>query len=128
MTDSILIVDDNADAANAMKKLLTLIGYTVSLAYSGEEALEAVRIKKPKVMLLDIRMPEMDGYEVAKELRADPSHTDIALVALTGFGQDEDKQKAESAGFNHHLTKPASLNDIRSVLDRYFPNNGVAYQ
>ena len=125
MKNQILLVDDNTHAADAMGKLLTLVGFNINVVYSGEEALSLVRASKPKIMLLDIRMPEMDGYAVAKEVRADPKLSDITLVALTGFGQEEDKQKAEKAGFNHHITKPATLNDLKTVLTQYVHVNAT---
>ncbi|MEK7612433.1 MAG: ATP-binding protein [Patescibacteria group bacterium] len=119
MTQNILIVDDNKDAADAMKKLLGFAGFNASAVYSGREALTAVFREKPNIVLLDIRMPELDGYAVATKLRTDPQLSDVVLIALTGFGQEEDKMRAQRAGFNHHLTKPASLADLKAIFDLY---------
>lgn len=119
MNPTILIVDDNTDAADAMGKLLTLVGFNVAIAYSGQEALDTAYVLKPRVILLDIRMPELDGYAVAKKLRTTQGLSDVVLVALTGFGQQEDRERAEEAGFNHHLTKPVSLSELKNVLDQY---------
>lgn len=110
----ILIVDDNEPAARGLQKLLGYRGHTVSLAFNGEDALHAAAEQQPDVVVLDIGLPDMDGYEVARRLRTQGSRA--VLIALTGYGQEEDKALAFEAGFDHHLTKPVGLADIEAVL------------
>jgi PAS domain S-box-containing protein len=102
----ILVVDDNVDAATSVVKLLKLWGHEVQTAFSGPEALETARRFRPQIVLLDIGMPGMSGYEVAKKLRAQPEFQSLVITALTGYGQAEDRRRSQEAGFNHHLTKP----------------------
>jgi signal transduction histidine kinase len=112
----ILIVDDNRDAADMLCALLSRLGATVAVAYGGSAALAEVDSFKPDAVLLDIGMPEMDGYEVARRIRAE--HIDDApqLIALTGWGQDQDYRRSELAGFDHHLVKPPNIERLRSLL------------
>jgi PAS domain S-box-containing protein len=102
----ILVVDDNVDAAVTTTSLLRAWGHDVQAAYSGEAALARVRSFRPEIILLDIGMPGMTGYEVAKHLRADPTAQGIIIAALTGYGQDADRERSWDAGFDYHLTKP----------------------
>jgi PAS domain S-box-containing protein len=102
----ILVVDDNADAANSLAMVLELLGHVVQTVYGGPAALQVVESFGPEIVLLDIGMPEMDGYEVARQMRAMPRGKSVRLVALTGWGQEEDKRRALEAGFDEHLTKP----------------------
>ncbi len=111
----ILVVDDNIAAAQALKKLLSLRGHAVDMAHSGAEALTMAAQMRPEVILLDIGLPDMDGYAVAKALY-EQCEFPFTLVALTGYGQDSDKHKAGNSGFDHHLTKPAGLADIEAIL------------
>jgi PAS domain S-box-containing protein len=112
----ILVVDDNADAAEGVAMLLEVFGYCVMVAVDGPQALEAARTQPPDVMLVDIGLPGMDGYEVARRVRAIPELSGVVLVALTGFGLDEDRRRARDAGFDHHLTKPVAPAVLRSVI------------
>ncbi len=112
----ILIVDDNELAAHGLQKLLGYRGHFVDLAYDGEGALKVAAEASYDVIVLDIGLPDMNGYEVARRLRAGGSPA--TLIALTGYGQDEDKALAFESGFNHHLTKPVGLVDIEAVLPR----------
>jgi signal transduction histidine kinase/CheY-like chemotaxis protein len=112
----VLIVDDNADAANSLAMLLALRGHETQVAFSGREALERIDAFRPEVVLLDIGLPEMDGYELADRLRERPALRGVRLVALTGFAQPEDQQRARSAGFDDHLVKPVSLSALERVL------------
>ncbi|MBY0495811.1 MAG: response regulator [Cyanobacteria bacterium] len=112
----ILIVDDSRDGGESLAMLLRVLGGEVALAHSGRQALECVDTFKPDVVLLDIGMPGMDGYEVARRIRANPAHRDISLIALTGWGQDEDRRRSVAAGFNHHLVKPADIEQLRQLL------------
>jgi signal transduction histidine kinase/CheY-like chemotaxis protein len=111
----ILVVDDNQAAAHGLERLLTYKGYTVDVVYDGESALKEASVFAPDVVLLDIGLPGMDGYEVARRLiREDGSIP--SLIAITGYGQEEDKRKAFEAGFNYHLTKPVGIAEIEDIL------------
>lgn len=113
----IIVVDDNRDAANTLGMLLRVLGADVRTVYDGASALEAIAQECPDVVFLDIGMPGMDGYEVAAEIRRQPQFADLLLVALTGWGQDEDRRRSSEAGFDHHLTKPPDFNAVKTVLD-----------
>ena len=102
----VLIADDNRDGAEIMAMLLDQFGYDVQLAFTGPDAVAAAEKYRPHVAILDIGMPGMTGYEVAQRIRAEPWGESIMLIAVTGWGQDEDKRKAHEAGFNQHLIKP----------------------
>jgi signal transduction histidine kinase len=112
----ILIVDDSRDGGESLAMLLRVLGAEVALAHSGRNALESVETFKPDVVLLDIGMPGMDGYEVARRIRSNPANRHISLIALTGWGQDEDRKRSVAAGFNHHLVKPADIEQLRQLL------------
>jgi signal transduction histidine kinase len=112
----ILIVDDSRDGGESLAMLLRVLGAEVALAHSGRQALECVASFRPDVVLLDIGMPGMDGYEVARRIRANPANRHMQLIALTGWGQDEDRQRSAAAGFNHHLVKPADVDQLRQLL------------
>jgi PAS domain S-box-containing protein len=122
----ILVVDDNADSAESLATLMRLHGQDVRVAYDGPRALEAAAAEPPELVFLDIGMPEMDGYEVARRLRRLPALRDAVLVALTGWGQDEDRQRSKEAGFDFHLTKPADLAVLQQVLASAPANAGGA--
>jgi signal transduction histidine kinase/CheY-like chemotaxis protein len=102
----ILLVDDNADALEALQVILQLMGHEVEAATDGESALAVAARFRPELVALDIGLPGIDGYEVARRLRALPGLAGAVLVALTGYGQDEDRERARAAGFDHHLLKP----------------------
>lgn len=110
----ILIADDNEIAADSLTKLLSLKGHEVATVYNGTDALAAVEKFKPEIILLDISMPDLTGYEVTEKLR-ERGYLGV-IIAVSGFGQEEDKQRALRAGFNYHFTKPVS----GSRLDEYF--------
>ena len=112
----ILVVDDNHDAADALAMLLEMTGNQTHLAFDGVAALAAAARVRPDVVLLDIGMPELNGYDVARRIREQPWGRDMVLVALTGWGQDEDRQKTADAGFNEHLVKPVDPARIMKVL------------
>ncbi len=112
----VLLVEDNLDAAEALGELLRMWGHTVHLAHDGASALEAARRRRPDVVLLDIGLPGMDGYTVAEQLRAVPGHDGVKLVAVTGYGQESDRQRAALAGFDHHLVKPVDVERLRELL------------
>ncbi len=112
----ILVVDDNEDAANSLAMMLQLQGHETSAAYSASGAISAADQLKPDVMLLDIGLPHMDGYEVARCLRAQHGPACPRLIALTGYGQPEDRVRALGVGFAAHLTKPVDLQQLQRVL------------
>jgi PAS domain S-box-containing protein len=114
--ERILVVDDNVDAAESLSRLLRLQAHEVRVAYDGVAALVAAHDMKPDVVLLDIGLPEMDGLEVAKSLRARCDGPQPLLVAMTGFGQAEDRARTAAAGFDHHLTKPVDPKQLRSLM------------
>jgi len=111
----VLVVDDNRDAADTLATLLRALGVTVAVAYSGRAALGAVATFSPDTVLLDIGMPDMDGYETSRRIRAQYAN-DLLLVALTGWGQDEDLRQSRAAGFDHHLVKPPDIERLREIL------------
>jgi PAS domain S-box-containing protein len=112
----LLVVDDNQDAGNSLAMLLRLQGHEVRVAFSGVAALEIAKTYSPDVVFLDIGMPGMDGYEVARRLRQQPGLGKVVLAALTGWGQKEDRRRTAEAGFNHHLVKPPEPEAVESVL------------
>ncbi|MBA2675741.1 MAG: response regulator [Ramlibacter sp.] len=112
----ILIVDDNEDANRSLAELLQMAGHEVAMAFDGMQGLEAARAFMPDVILLDIGLPGMDGYEVARQLRADPRGASTRVVALTGYDQGSDLKQAKEAGFDAHLLKPARLDEILRLL------------
>jgi PAS domain S-box-containing protein len=112
----VLAVDDNLDAAKTLGLLLQASGHEVRLAHDGPHALEAVTEFQPQVVLLDIGLPRMDGFEVARRLRLLPGGDQIFLVALTGYGQEEDRQRSHEAGFNQHLVKPVEPEELEKLL------------
>jgi PAS domain S-box-containing protein len=112
----VLVVDDNRDAAQTLADLLPLWGVETRSVYGSREALQAAREFRPDAILLDIGLPEMDGYEVAKALRANPATSHMRLIALTGYGQEEDRQRTAEAGFDEHLVKPADLLQLQKLL------------
>lgn len=114
-----LVVDDNPDAGESLGLVLEGLNAEVRIVLSGPAALEAIEVFAPDVVLLDIGMPEMDGYEVARRLRAGNPDSPMLIVALTGWGQSTDRRRAAEAGFDHHLTKPLELEALRRLLDAH---------
>ena len=112
----ILIVDDNRDAAETLGELLRTLGATVSIAHSGGDALEKLRSFGPDSVLLDIGMPDMDGYEVARRIRATAKYSRILLIALTGWGQEHDQRRSRAAGIDQHVVKPPDIDRLRELL------------
>jgi PAS domain S-box-containing protein len=112
----ILVADDNRDAADSLALLLRLAGHEVHAVHDGQEALEAVGWFRPDVALLDIGMPKLNGYEVARRIRGHAAGQQMVLVAITGWGQEEDKRRAAEAGFDHHLTKPVDPAALERLL------------
>jgi PAS domain S-box-containing protein len=117
----VLVVDDNEDAAEMLATTLKLRGYATSVAFSGPAALDSARSFHPDVVLLDIGLPDMDGHEVARAFRRDEQLRSATLVALTGWGSEQDKAKSRDAGFDFHLVKPADIRSIQEILARAQP-------
>ena len=116
--ERILVVDDNDDAAELLALMLKEAGYQTTTVYDGPAALEAAQAQTPQIVILDIGLPGMSGYEVAARLREDARFADVALIALTGWGTPEDQRKALAAGFDVHLTKPVAAEDLHAALRR----------
>jgi len=112
----VLVVDDTPDVADSFALLLELLGAQVKIAYSGAQALKACAEFEPELVFLDLSMPQMDGFETARRLRASPSGRGVSLIALTGWGEERTRQRAREAGFDRHLTKPATLSELQALL------------
>jgi CheY-like chemotaxis protein len=116
MRARILIADDNRDAADTMGMLLEFGGHEVIIAHSGNQALQLGRERRPDVVILDIGMPDLNGYDVARTARNEDWGKSAYLIALTGWGQAEDKERARLAGFDRHLTKPVDPDLVEEIL------------
>lgn len=114
----ILVVDDNIDAAESLGLLLKQMGHDVQVAHDGHAALEAARINRPQVVLLDIGMPGVDGYHVVERLRTEPAFARVPFVAVTGQDGDEARRRSREAGFVEHLVKPVAADTLRRLLER----------
>jgi len=113
----VLVVDDNQDAADTLALLLELMGHESRTAHDGLAALDAAEAFRPQVVLLDIGLPKMNGYDVCRKLREQPWGREAFLVALTGWGQVEDQRKASEAGFDRHLVKPVEESVLQKLLE-----------
>ena len=113
---SILVVDDNRDSAESLARLLKVMGHRVGTAHDGEQAVELAEAMRPDVVLLDIGMPKLNGYDACRRIRQQPWGQGMFLIALTGWGQQEDRRRTEAAGFNHHLVKPVDTAMLMKVL------------
>jgi CheY-like chemotaxis protein len=112
----VLVVDDNLDNAESLSMFVRLLGHEVETAHDGLQAIEVAQRFRPDLVLLDIGLPKLDGYEVAQRLRADATCKAACLVAITGWGRDEDNDRAMQAGFDHHLTKPVDPAVLESLI------------
>ena len=112
----VLVVDDNVDTATSLALLLTESGHEVRTAHDGPTALEAALDYRPDVALLDIGLPGLDGFEVAKRIRQQPILQKVVLVAITGYGKASDQQRSQAAGFDHYLVKPVKFEKVQEVL------------
>jgi CheY-like chemotaxis protein len=118
----VLVVDDNRDAAETMAQLLTITGYSARTAYSGPASLEVAAAYLPDVLLLDIGLPGLNGYEVARRLRQHPQLNGVRLIAMTGYGEEAYRRRAQDAGFDTYLVKPIDFVKVQEVLARLFTN------
>jgi two-component system CheB/CheR fusion protein len=117
----ILVVDDNVDSAESLGQFLEMVGHQIRTAYNGPAGLETARAYRPEIVLLDISMPGMDGYELARRLRQEPGLERVLLVALTGYGQDEDRRRSRQATIDHHLVKPVDPETLEALLSGLVP-------
>ena len=113
----ILVVDDNRDAADSLRLLLELSGHEVAVAYSGQDGVQTAEHYQPDVVLCDIGLPGLDGYEVARQLRDNPVTAKARLIAVTAYGRDEDRRRSHEAGFEQHLVKPVDPAALQRVLN-----------
>ncbi len=113
----VLVVDDNTDHAESLSFLLKLMGHDTRLAHDGEAALQVAAEFEPDVALIDIGLPRLNGYEVARRLRAEPRLRSAVLVAQTGWGQESDRARSQEAGFDHHLIKPVAPEVLADIID-----------
>lgn len=120
----VLVADDNCDAAMSLGMILELSNHEVLLAHNGEEALNLARKSLPEAMILDIGMPGITGDQVAREIRREPWGANVLMVAVTGWGQPEDKERASAAGFDHHLTKPVDPDRMEQLLVEFASGQG----
>jgi CheY-like chemotaxis protein len=120
----VLLVDDNEDAVESLSTLLRLEGYPVHVAHDGPTALVLAEAVRPEVFVLDIGLPGMSGYEIAKSLRRQPWGAHVHLIAATGWGQSEDRRRSHGAGFDLHLTKPVDPDELLALLSR-LPRHGT---
>jgi CheY-like chemotaxis protein len=113
----ILVVDDNFDAAESLSLLLSITGHQTSMAHDGGVAFDCAERERPDVVLLDLGLPTLSGFEVCRRIRQEPWGREIFVIALTGWGQDEDRQKTREAGFDGHLVKPVAYDALLKLLD-----------
>ena len=117
----ILLVDDNEAFATAMASLLDAMGHNVQAIHDGAAAIAIARALRPQVVLLDINLPGKLGYDIAREIRADPGLANSLLIAMTGYCQEQDKHQALQAGFDHHLSKPVDENALERLINQALP-------
>jgi len=114
----ILIVDDNVDMVGGLVRLLELLGHDVRTAYDGPAAIETARVHRPEFVLLDLGLPGMDGYQVATRLRQEQGSQDAVIIAVTGYGQEDDRCRSREAGIDHHLVKPIDHNVLVTLISQ----------
>ena len=113
----VLVVDDNRDSADSLVTAFAVLGHEAVAAYGGREALARIDDTKPSLIVLDLSMPEMDGYALARAIRALPAYAAVPMVALSGFGSEADRAKSREAGFDRHMLKPFDLVDLERMVD-----------
>jgi CheY-like chemotaxis protein len=117
---TVVVIDDNHDAADSLADILRMLGYQVSVAYSGEDGIVAATRERPEIVISDIAMPGLDGYEVARTLASQPETREVFRIALTGFGDRHTRARAFDAGFHEHLTKPIEMSTLLTVLTAHY--------
>ena len=118
---NVLVVDDNRDAADSLQVLFEMENCNVATAYDGFQAVEAVKMAMPDMIVMDLGMPSMDGYEAARRIRSEPGSQTVLMIALTGWGQSDARQRTIEAGFDHHLTKPVNFDEIKRLANGRIP-------
>ena len=118
MQRRILLIEDDDDARDSMAELLRLDGHDVKVASSGNDGVTSASSSAPEFVLVDIGLPDIDGYEVARRLRSNPATSRLRLVAVTGYGTQEDRRSALAAGFDEHLAKPVALDLLKAILSK----------
>lgn len=121
----VLVVDDNHDSADTLSMMLRIVGHETHTAYDGEQAVAKAADVGPDVILMDIGMPRLNGYEAAKRIRAQSGGKELLLVALTGWGQDEDQERTREAGFDAHLLKPVDHGTLKQLLANHSAQRGA---
>jgi len=119
---TVVVADDNRDAADTLALLLDMDGYDTRVAHGGLAALDSIRVDWPDAAILDIGMPDLNGYEVARRIREEAQGRDIFLLAITGWGHPDDVARAKAAGFDEHLTKPVDADNVVRLLAKYLAN------
>ena len=119
----VLVIDDDPEVRYSLERVLTSRNYKIMLAGSGEEGIEVARKEQPEVILLDIGLPKLNGYEAARRIRSGPWGRDMFIIALTGWGQNSDKRRATDAGFDQHLTKPVDVTTLENLLNTLQPQS-----
>ena len=114
----VLIIEDNHDAAESLRQVLELLGCSVIVSYTGPDGIQAAKRFGPDVVICDIGLPGLDGYQVAQQLRHQAGLEKILLIAVTGYGQEEDRRQAQQAGFDHHLVKPVDPHFLQKLIIR----------
>ena len=122
----LLVVDDNVEAADSLTRLLRQSGHQAKCAYDGLTALQAAREFRPQAVVLDLGLPGMNGFEVARRLRGESSTADLLLLALSGYGQEEDRRRSTEAGFDRHFNKPLDFHVLLATLAEAFPSTEPA--
>ncbi len=123
----VLVVDDNLPSADSLSLIIKLWGHECRVAHAGPDALEEAAVFRPDVILLDIGLPGMDGYQVAQELRGRPGSAEVVLIAMTGYGREEDRRRTREAGFDQHLVKPLDLDDLERLLAHIGEPGGLGH-
>ena len=113
----VLVVDDNVDACDSLAAVVRMLGHDAQMAFDGQEAVDVAATYRPHLILMDISLPRLNGYEAAAVIREQDGGADIVLVALTGWGRDEDRREALAKGFHHHVTKPIDFDLLKRLLD-----------
>ena|SRR5436190_20828767 len=113
----VLVVDDNRDSADSLVTAFAVLGHDAVAAYGGREALQCIAQARPSLIVLDLSMPEMDGYSLARAIRALPDYAAVPMVALSGFGSEADRAKSRAAGFDRHVLKPFDLSDLERMVE-----------
>jgi CheY-like chemotaxis protein len=119
----VLVVDDNKDSADSLAILLKMTGHETQIARDGQEAIETSATFRPEVVVLDIGLPKVNGYDACRKIREQGAGGEIVMIALTGWGQDEDRRKSKEAGFDGHLVKPVDHATLKTLLDELLPTS-----